>query len=52
MVKDFSRVIPAYVSGLPSIRDLEFFIDITLRIWIISIYPNRMSPLELEELKK
>ena len=40
------------VFGLPTVREVEFFIDLVLDIGPISLSPYRMSPIELSELKK
>ena len=40
------------VFGLPTVREVEFFIDLVLDIGPISLSPYRMSPIELSKLKK
>lgn len=52
VVRNLSEVFLADVPGLPPICEVEFSIDITPGIRPISISPYRMSPLELDELKK
>jgi hypothetical protein len=52
VVREFSNVFPEDVSGLPTKREIEFFIDLVPGAGPISIAPYRMSPIELAELKK
>ena len=44
----FSEDLP----GLPPEREIEFTIDVTPGVAPISVSPYRMTPLELQELKK
>ncbi|XP_012571192.1 uncharacterized protein [Cicer arietinum] len=51
VVKDFPEVFPLDVLGLPTIRDIDFSIDVTPGKRPISISPYRMSPSELSEMQ-
>ncbi|XP_004499929.1 uncharacterized protein [Cicer arietinum] len=51
LVKEYPDVFPTEISGLPSVREVEFFIDLHPGIGPISIVPYRMSPFELNELR-
>lgn len=52
VVRDFSDVFPANLSGMPSDRDVDFDIDLVPGTQPISIPPYRMAPAELKELKE
>ena len=52
VVRDFSKVFPEDIFGLPPEREIEFSIDLVSGAGPISIAPYRMSPIELAELKK
>ena len=51
IVREFPEVFEE-VSWLPPEREVEFSIDLVLGTETISITPYRMSPVELNELKK
>ncbi|KAA3487824.1 Gag protease polyprotein-like protein [Gossypium australe] len=51
VVCEFSDVFPEELPGLPSIREVEFGIDLLPGTTPISIAPYRMAPTELKELK-
>ncbi|KAA3488097.1 DNA/RNA polymerases superfamily protein [Gossypium australe] len=51
VVCEFSDVFPEELPGLPSIREVEFGIDLLLGTTFISISPFRMAPTELKDLK-
>ena len=48
----FLDVFPDELSGLPSHREIEFYIDVVPDIAPISMPPYRMAPAELKELKE
>jgi hypothetical protein len=48
---EFKDVFPKEVHGLPPKTDLDFSIDLVLRVVPTSKVPYRMSTLELVELK-
>ncbi|KAL0358177.1 UNVERIFIED_CONTAM: Retrovirus-related Pol polyprotein from transposon.6 [Sesamum calycinum] len=52
VVRDFPKVFPDDLSGLPPNRKVDFTIETISRVAPISITPNRMAPVELQELKK
>ncbi|XP_019431098.1 PREDICTED: uncharacterized protein LOC109338343 [Lupinus angustifolius] len=52
VVRDFSKVFPEDIPGLPPVREIEFDIDLVPGTGPISIAPYRMAPLGLTELKK
>ncbi|XP_020239398.1 uncharacterized protein LOC109818365 [Cajanus cajan] len=52
VVRDFPKVFPDDVSGLPPKRELEFSIDLISGARPVSISPYRMAPTELSKLKK
>ena len=52
IVREFSKVFPEDVPGLPPEREIELSIDLIPGTGPISIAPYRMSPVELAELKK
>ena len=51
VVREFADVFPEDLPGLPSMREIEFSIDLVLGTQPISIPPYRMAPAELRELK-
>lgn len=51
IVQELPEVFPAYVPGLPPVREIEFTIDIIPGTGPISISPYRMSPSKLSTLK-
>ena len=52
VVKEFEDVFLEDLTGLPSDRELEFFIDLLSGTSPVSMAPYRMAPAELAELKK
>ncbi|KAL2243419.1 UNVERIFIED_CONTAM: Transposon Tf2-12 polyprotein [Sesamum indicum] len=52
IVKDFSKVFPDDLLGLPPHREVDFFIETLPGVASISIAPYRMAPMELQELRK
>ena len=52
IVMDFPEVFPKELTGLPSEREVEFSIDLIPGSHPISKAPYRMTPAELEKLKK
>ncbi|GKD41833.1 hypothetical protein Tco_1266478 [Tanacetum coccineum] len=48
--KDFAKVFPDDLSGLPPIQEIKFRIELTLRETPIVKSPYRLAPSELEEL--
>ena len=50
-VSDFLDVFPEEFPGLPSLKKIEFAIDVVPGATPASITPYRMAPLELKELK-
>ena len=52
VVQEFSDVFPEDLPGLPPDREIEFTIDVIPGVAPISVPPYRMTPLELQELKK
>lgn len=51
-VNEFPYVFPGELPGLPPDRDIDFAIQVVPRTNPISKAPYRMSPIELQELKK
>ncbi|KAG8473009.1 hypothetical protein CXB51_034924 [Gossypium anomalum] len=51
VVCELTDVFPEELPGLPSVREVEFGIDLILGTAPISIAPYRMAPTELKELK-
>ena len=51
VVREFPDVFPNDIAGLPPEEEVEFTIDLIIRIEPISIPPYRMAPIELRELK-
>jgi hypothetical protein len=52
VVQEFSDVFPEDLQGLPSDREIEFFIELTLGAAPVSKAQYRMEPAELKELKE
>ncbi|GKE61230.1 putative reverse transcriptase domain-containing protein [Tanacetum coccineum] len=50
VVRDFPEVFPDDLSGLPPIREIEFRIELILRVMPVAKSPYRLAPSELEEL--
>jgi len=51
VVDEFEDVFPKEVLGLPSSREVEFFIDLVPTTGPVLMAPYRMAPTELVELK-
>nr|KYP31201.1 hypothetical protein KK1_048709 [Cajanus cajan] len=51
VVRDFAKVFPDEVLGLPPIREMEFSIELVPTAGPVSVAPYRMAPAELVELK-
>ncbi|KAK4392756.1 Retrovirus-related Pol polyprotein from transposon [Sesamum angolense] len=52
VVRDFPKVFPDDLPGLPPHREVDFIIETLPGVAPISIAPYRMAPVELQELKK
>ncbi|GJY84148.1 putative reverse transcriptase domain-containing protein [Tanacetum coccineum] len=50
VVRDFPKVFPDDLSGLPPIREIEFRIELIPRATLVAKSPYRLAPYELEEL--
>ncbi|GJZ43964.1 putative reverse transcriptase domain-containing protein [Tanacetum coccineum] len=50
MVRDFPKVFPDDLSGLPPIREIEFRIELVPRAILVAKSPYRLAPSEMEEL--
>ncbi|GKA00495.1 putative reverse transcriptase domain-containing protein [Tanacetum coccineum] len=50
VVRDFPKVFPDDLSGLPPIREIEFRIELTTGATPVAKSPYRLAPSELEEL--
>nr|GEU67149.1 hypothetical protein [Tanacetum cinerariifolium] len=50
VVKDFPKVFPDDLSGLPHVWEIEFWIELVLGAMPIAKSPYRLAPSELEEL--
>nr|GEW31684.1 hypothetical protein [Tanacetum cinerariifolium] len=50
VVRDFSEVIPDYLSGLPLVQEIEFRIELIPGATSLAKSPYRVAPFELEEL--
>ncbi|GKD08032.1 putative reverse transcriptase domain-containing protein [Tanacetum coccineum] len=50
MVRNFPKVIPDDLSGLPPLREIEFRIELIPKALPIAKYPYRLPPSELKEL--
>ncbi|GKE36371.1 putative reverse transcriptase domain-containing protein, partial [Tanacetum coccineum] len=50
VVRDFPEVFPDDLSGLPPIREIEFWIELTPGATPVAKSPYRLAPSELEEL--
>ena len=51
VVCEFPEVFPEEIPGLPSVKEVEFTIELMPGTTPISIAPYRMAPAELGELK-
>nr|GFD14001.1 putative reverse transcriptase domain-containing protein [Tanacetum cinerariifolium] len=51
IVSEFPDVFPDELPGIPSVREVEFSIELILGAEPISKAPYRMAPIELKELK-
>ncbi|XP_070046266.1 uncharacterized protein [Nicotiana tomentosiformis] len=51
VVREFPEVFPAYLSGMPPNKDIDFCIELAPGTQPIAISPYNMAPLELKELK-
>ena len=49
---EFSDDFPDELPGLPSHREIEFYINVVPNTALISMPPYRMAPAKLKELKK
>lgn len=52
IVKDFPKVFPDEVPSFPLVIEIEFTIDLVPSTRAIFLFPYRMSPSELAELKE
>ncbi|XP_070034630.1 uncharacterized protein [Nicotiana tomentosiformis] len=52
VVREFPKVLPADLPGIPPDRDIDFCIDWAPRTQPISIPPYHIAPAELKELKE
>ncbi|GJW03981.1 putative reverse transcriptase domain-containing protein [Tanacetum coccineum] len=50
VVRDFPEVFPGDLSGLPSVREIEFRIELIPGAMPVAKFPYRLSPSELKEL--
>ncbi|GJU84593.1 putative reverse transcriptase domain-containing protein [Tanacetum coccineum] len=50
VVKEFSNVFPEDLPGLPPVHQVEFQIDLILRVVPVARTPYRLSPSEMQEL--
>ncbi|GKG20812.1 hypothetical protein Tco_0380613, partial [Tanacetum coccineum] len=50
MIRDFPKVFPDDLSGLPPIQEIEFRIELIPRATPVAKSPYRLAPSELEEL--
>ncbi|GJW99229.1 putative reverse transcriptase domain-containing protein [Tanacetum coccineum] len=50
VVRDFPKVFPDDLSGLPPIREIEFWIELIPRATPVAKSPYRLAPSEMEEL--
>ncbi|GJT81765.1 putative reverse transcriptase domain-containing protein [Tanacetum coccineum] len=50
VVRDFPEVFPDDLSGLPPIREIEFWIELIPRATLVAKSPYHLAPSELEEL--
>nr|GEX32819.1 putative reverse transcriptase domain-containing protein [Tanacetum cinerariifolium] len=50
VVKEFPKVFSKNLPGLPSVRQVEFQIDLTLGAALVARAPYRLGPLEMQEL--
>ena len=51
VVSEYEDVFPSKLSGLPLHKDVDFCIELHPSTPPISMTPNRMAPIELQELK-
>nr|GEU53595.1 retrovirus-related Pol polyprotein from transposon 17.6 [Tanacetum cinerariifolium] len=51
MVRDFPEVFPNNLSGLPPIREIEFYIELIPGAMPVAKSPYRLAPSEMEELE-
>ena len=51
VVCEYEDVFPDELPGLPSHRNVDFIIELHPSMSPISMTPNRMAPVELQELK-
>ncbi|XP_070057166.1 uncharacterized protein [Nicotiana tomentosiformis] len=52
VLREFLEVFPAYLSGIPPNRDIDFCVDLASGTQPISILPYHMAPAELKELEE
>nr|GEU63629.1 retrotransposon protein, putative, Ty3-gypsy subclass [Tanacetum cinerariifolium] len=52
VVRDFPKVFPDDLSGLPPIQEIKFWIKLIPRAMPVAKYPYRLAPSELEELSE
>ncbi|GKC21400.1 putative reverse transcriptase domain-containing protein, partial [Tanacetum coccineum] len=52
VARDFLEVFPDDLSGLSPIREIEFWIELTLGATPVAKFPYRLAPSELEELSR
>ncbi|GKA02857.1 putative reverse transcriptase domain-containing protein [Tanacetum coccineum] len=52
MVRDFPKVFPDDLSGLPPIQEIKFQIELTPGATLVAKSPYRLAPSELEELSR
>ncbi|GKF57045.1 putative reverse transcriptase domain-containing protein, partial [Tanacetum coccineum] len=52
VVRDFLEVFPDYLSGLPPIREIKLWIELTLGAMPVAKSPYCLAPSELEELSR
>ncbi|GJT20244.1 reverse transcriptase domain-containing protein, partial [Tanacetum coccineum] len=50
VVRDFPKVFPDDLSGLPSVREIKFWIELVPEAMPVAKSPYRLAPSELEEL--
>ncbi|GJR60833.1 retrotransposon protein, putative, ty3-gypsy subclass [Tanacetum coccineum] len=50
IIRNFPKVFPDDLSGLPPSREIEFLIDLILRAMPVTKSPYRLAPTEMEEL--
>ncbi|GJY70316.1 putative reverse transcriptase domain-containing protein [Tanacetum coccineum] len=52
VVRDFLEVFPGDLSGLPPVREIEFWIELIPRATTVAKSPYQLAPSELEELSE